>query len=92
MGEVENQKEIWVFGLIDRNSDPSSSYLEVFEDQSAATLLPITQAIFFHGITIYSDCWATYKRIHERFGFEHRCVNHSDRRHRVVSADGIHTQ
>ena len=86
------EKEIWVFGLIDRNSEPSVSYLEVVEDRSAETLLPIIQAVCLPGTIIYSDCWAAYKRIQERLGFEHRCVNHSDRRHRFVSADGIHTQ
>ena len=86
------EKEIWVLGLIDRNSEPSVSYLEVVEDRFAETLLAIIQTVCLPGITIYSDCWAAYKRIQERLGFEHPCVNHSDRRHRFVSADGIHAQ
>ena len=86
------EKEIRVFGLIDRNSEPSVSYLEVVEDPSAETLLLILQTVCLPGITIYSDCWAAYKRIQERLGFEHRCVNHSDRRYRFVSVDGIHAQ
>ena len=76
-----SEKEIWVFGLIDRNSESFVSYLEVVEDRTAQTLLLIIQAVCKPDTTLYSDCWAAYKRIQKRLGFDHRCVNHSDRRH-----------
>ena len=86
------EKEIWVFGLIDRHSEPTVSYLEVVENRSAETLLLIIKAVCLPGTVINSDSWAAYSSIQDRLGFEHHIVNRSDRKHRFISTDGIHTQ
>ena len=87
-------REPWVFGMVDRSHNPFISYVEVIENRSEETLLPIIEAVVTPGIvaTIHSDCWAAYNQIYESLGHHHLRVNHSDRRHRFIAPDGTHTQ
>ena len=51
----KTNKQIWVFGLIDRKLEPNASYLEPVETRSTETLLPIIQSVCLAGTVIYSD-------------------------------------
>ena len=90
--ERKSEKEIWVFSLIDRQSESKVSYFEVVENRSSDTLLPIIQAICLPAIVIHSDNWVSYLIIWEQLGFEHHMVNHSNRKHRFIFTNEIHTQ
>ena len=46
--------------------------------------------VVFNGFDIYSDCWAAYRQIQGRLGFEHGTVNH--RFNFVDPVTGVHTQ
>ena len=63
-------REPWVFGMVDRSHSHSISYMEVVENRSEETLLPIIESVVTPDIiaTIHSDCWAAYNRIYERLG------------------------
>ena len=51
-------RELWVFEMVDRSHSPSISYMEVVENRSEETLLPIIEAVVTPGIvaTIHFDC------------------------------------
>ena len=68
--------EIWVFGIADTSYEPSKIYLEIVDNRSASTLLPIVQRICRNGTIIISDQWKAYNKI-EKLGFHHLTVNHS---------------
>lgn len=82
--------ERWVFGIADVSYSPARFYMEVVDDRSAETLLPIIERVCRPGSIIYSDSWSAYRRIQERIGFEHFRVNHSV--NFVDPETGVHTQ
>ena len=86
------KSEIWVFGIVDTSFTPGRAYLQIVEDRSAATLLPIIRDVCKPGTIIHSDSWAAYSSIKRDLGFTHQQVNHSDVNHRFVAPDGTHTQ
>ena len=38
-------RELWIFGMVDRSHSPSISYMEVVENRSEETLLPIIESV-----------------------------------------------
>ena len=60
-------------GILEVNT--SKIYLELVDDRSAATLVPIIQAHVRVGSTIWSDKWAAYNSLSE-LGYTHETVNH----------------
>ena len=50
--------------------------MELVQDRSAATLLPIIQKYCLQGSIIYSDKWKAYQSL-ASLGYVHRTVNHS---------------
>jgi transposase len=78
--------EQWVFGLFDTTKN--RGHIELVENRSSETLLPILQRICLPGTIVVSDGWAAYARISE-LGFEHRVVVHED--NFVDPSTGVHT-
>ncbi|KFD59095.1 hypothetical protein M514_00258, partial [Trichuris suis] len=77
----------WVFGGTCRET--GESFVELAENRSAATLLPIVQRHVRPGTTIITDGWREYRCLAEH-QFKHMCVNHS--LHFVELSTGAHTQ
>ena len=66
---------VWVFGGIERDSNPPKCFFETVEDRSAATFIPIIKRWILPGTTISSDCWKAYSSLQEE-GYIHTTVNH----------------
>jgi len=67
---------VWVFGGIERDSNPPKCFFVTVEDRSTATLIPIIKRWIRPGTKILSDCWKLYASIQEE-GYIHETVNHS---------------
>ena len=78
---------VWVFGGIERDSNPPKCFFTPVTDRSAATLIPIIKQWILPGTTIASDCWRAYSSL-EQEGYIHTAVNHSIQ---FVSETGTHT-
>lgn len=83
------EHELWVFGIVDTTFRPSRGYMQVVEDRSSSTLIPIIQSVIREGSTVQSDEWRAYRNLSE-LGFDHNTVNHSVEF--VNHMDGTHTQ
>ena len=86
------EREIWVFGIVDTSFKPARAYLQIVDDRTQETLLPIIHRVCRVGTTIFSDSWAAYRNIQSDVRLEHHQVNNSDTKHRFVAPDGTHTQ
>jgi len=64
----------WIFGGICRET--KECFIVPVPDRSAETLFPIILNRIRPGSTIISDCWAAYRSIQEKLGFDHLTVNH----------------
>ena len=64
----------WVFGLYD--TDKRAVHIQLVDDRSANTLIPIIQKYVLPGTTIYSDQWPAYRKLNN-LGYIHSTVNHS---------------
>ena len=65
--------------------------MEVVQDRTAATLLPIIQDHVRPGTNVHSDEWSAYRRVQGLPNVQqHETVNHS--LHFVDPATGVHTQ
>jgi len=84
------QAQVWVFGIICTSSNRPRLYLEVVENRSAETLLPIISRVVLPGTVVHSDEWKAYKNINTVVGLEHKTVNHSI--HFVQPITNTHTQ
>jgi len=78
---------VWVFGGIERDSNPPKCFFVSVPDRSAATLVPIIKRFILPGTTILSDCWKAYYCLRDE-GYLHETVNHSVE---FVSETGAHT-
>jgi len=65
----------WIFALYDRNT--KLGYIELVNDRSAQTLIPIIQKFIRPGTTIFSNQWPAYRQLHN-LGYDHKTVNHSE--------------
>jgi len=77
----------WVFGGIERDSNPPKCFFVPVCDRSADTLVPLIKKWILPGTTIHSDCWRAYSSLTEQ-GYIHRTVNHSVE---FLSESGTHT-
>ena len=77
---------VWVFGGIERDSNPPKCFFETVEDRYAATLIPIIKRWILPGTTISSDCWKAYSSLQQE-GHIHATINHSIQ---FVSETGTH--
>ena len=84
------QAQVWVFGIMCTSSNRPRLYLEVVENRSAETLLPIISRVVLPGTVVHSDEWKAYKNINTVVGLEHKTVNHSV--HFVQPITNTHTQ
>ena len=84
-----SEKEIWVFGIADVSFAPAKVYLQVVNDRSARTLLPIIQSVCRPESIIFSDQWRSYTALNS-LNFIHETVNHSIEF--VDPETGVHTQ
>ena len=73
-GHLPAGAQKWVFGIYD--TAKKITYMELVQDRSAATLLPIIQKYCLQGSIIYSDKWKAYQSL-ASLGYVHRTVNHS---------------
>jgi len=64
----------WVFGLYDTNT--KLGHIQLVDDRSAQTLLPIIRRFIQPGTSIYSDQWPAYGQL-RNMGYRHMTVNHS---------------
>jgi len=64
----------WIFRLYDTAT--KLGRIELVDDRSAATLIPLIQKFVRPGTTIYSDQWGAYNQL-GNLGFIHSTVNHS---------------
>ena len=74
-----------MFGGICRET--RECFLEVVEDRSAATLVPILTKYVLPGTIVHSDCWKAYSKLRDE-GYIHKIGNHSLE---FVNSDGTHT-
>jgi len=65
----------WVFGLYDTNS--KLGHIQLVDDRSAQTLIPVIQKFIIPGTTIFSDQWSAYRQL-QNLGYDHKTVNHSE--------------
>ena len=76
--------------MVDVSQQPALGYMEIVQQQDAATLLPIIQAHIRSGTTIHSDQWAAFNNVASIPPVAaHQTVNHSLE---FVAANGTHTQ
>ena len=61
--------------------------VHAFEIRDEATPLPLIERHIAKGSIIISDCWKAYCNL-EKFGYEHRMVNHSKE---FVNVNGFNT-
>uniref|UniRef100_A0A914PX13 ISXO2-like transposase domain-containing protein n=1 Tax=Panagrolaimus davidi TaxID=227884 RepID=A0A914PX13_9BILA len=88
-GRVLVRETKWMFGGIQRGT--RNCFMEIVEDRSASTLLPLIQKYIAPGTTIMSDLWRGYFRINELpEGYQHLTVNHSI--NFIDPETGAHTQ
>ena len=78
---------MWLFGGIERNSEPPKCFLVTVSDRTAATLIPIIKGWILPGTKIVSDCWKSYHCL-ESEGYIHESVNHSVE---FVTETAVHT-
>lgn len=78
--------EQWVFGAYD--VETKRGWIELVDDRSKETLLPIIQSWCLPGTIIVSDGWPAYNNI-SSLGFEHEVVIHE--RYFVDPNTGVHT-
>jgi len=76
---------VWVFGGIERDSNPPKCFFVTVADRSA--LISLIKKWILPGTTILSDCWKAYSSLVEE-GYIHETVNHSIQ---LVSDTGVHT-
>jgi len=77
----------WVFGGIERDSNPPKCFFVTVSDRSAQTLIPLIKCWIPPETTIVSDCWKSYSSLASE-GYIHDTVNHSIQ---FVSDSGAHT-
>ena len=65
--------KIWIFGMVDRNTN--SIILYPVNDRSQNTLIPLIERHIEKGSTIYSDGWSAYCDLNSR-GYRHFTVLH----------------
>ncbi|KFD66410.1 hypothetical protein M514_05801 [Trichuris suis] len=80
-------RQQWAFGGACRET--GESFIELINDRSTATLLPIVLRHVRPGTTIVTDGWQAYPCL-ARHDFKHLSVNHS--LHFVDPSSGAHTQ
>lgn len=69
-------EQIWVFGGVCHET--GEVFMEIVENRSAATLLPLIRKHIAPQTTIHSDKWAAYNGIRRMgMGYRHLVVNHS---------------
>jgi len=78
---------VWVFGGIERDSNPPKCFFAPVQDRSADTLIPIIKRWILPGTIIASDCWKAYSSLQSE-GYIHQTVNHSIQ---FISDSGTHT-
>lgn len=70
-------QEKWVFGIADTSFTPSKVYLELVQNRSANSLIPIINRICRTGSIIISDQWRAYTSLSANNKFEYYSVNHN---------------
>lgn len=78
---------VWVFGGIERDSNPPKCFFVTVQDRTAETLIGLIKRWIKPGTKILSDCWKSYATL-ESEGYIHETVNHSVT---FVSDTGVHT-
>jgi len=78
---------VWVFGGIERDSNPPKCFFVPVPDRSPSTLIPIILQWILPGTIIASDCWKAYSSLQSE-GYIHNTVNH---KLQFVSDTGTHT-
>ena len=86
-------KGCWVFGGVEINTEERRIFLvNVENDRSRKSLLPLMDYYIAPGTEIWSDCWGAYKRVETLIQcdppMKHGTVNHSKE---FKSAEGVHT-
>lgn len=72
-GRIVEQR--WIFGIYD--TEKKVGHIQLVNDRTADTLIPIVQNNVHPGSTIYSDKSSAYRQL-EDLGFQHVTVNHSE--------------
>ena len=76
--------------MCDTSQQPALGYMEIVNDRTAATLLPIIEDHTHNGTIIWSDSWAAYNNIQQLPTVQnHDTVNHS--LEFVDCQTGVHT-
>ena len=89
-GRVLSQKQIWVFGILERDS--KKIHFEVVKSRDKRTLIPVITNVIAPGSLIYTDGWKAYSGLEKLDGmdYSHNWVNH--KLNFVDPSNGTHTQ
>ena len=85
-GHARPVREQWVFGAYD--VEKKLGWIQLVENRSSETLLPIIQSWCLPGTIIVSDGWAAYRNF-TTLGFRHEVVIHEN--YFVDPLTGVHT-
>ena len=55
--------DTWVFGMVDTSKRPALGYMEVVQQKTAATLLPVINSHVAPGTVVQTDEWRSYRRV-----------------------------
>ncbi|KAG0439668.1 hypothetical protein DMUE_2278 [Dictyocoela muelleri] len=68
-------EQIWIFGIVDTSYTPARVYIEIVQNRTKETLIPIIERVVAHNSIIHSDEWASYRNISLNL-YEHGTVRH----------------
>ncbi|KFD57715.1 hypothetical protein M514_01385 [Trichuris suis] len=71
-----SHKPLFVFGIVDTSTTPSTGYMEIVQARNATTFLSTIQRVVRPGSIIQADDWEAYSSV-QQLGYAHRATNSS---------------
>ncbi|KCZ76675.1 hypothetical protein H311_02322 [Anncaliia algerae PRA109] len=82
--------QTWLLCIVDCSFIPARGYCSIFENRSAATILPIISRVVRQGSTIYTDDFKGYNSLGNINNYKHGIVTH--KYHFIDPVTGVHTK
>ncbi|KAG0440214.1 hypothetical protein DMUE_1903 [Dictyocoela muelleri] len=84
------QEAVWAMTIVDTTIKPSKGFVQIVEDRSASTLIPIIERVVRSGSIIHTDEWPSYSRLSEANNYSHGTVCH---KYNFINPENfVHTQ